>query len=166
MKKIIATAIIAGLVGFVAGNAFFYLASPLWIDREVSETLPPELMISTVASGQFQDADGAHQGSGTAMLVETAGGAAVLRFTDFRVTNGPDLEVWLVKAADITSSSDVTDSEWLSLGQLKGNVGDQNYFIPEGTDVSEYNSVVIWCEQFGVLFSPATLEAGEPAPAA
>jgi len=42
-------------------------------------------------------------------------------------------------------------------GQLKGNIGDQNYDIPAGTDLSAYGSVVIWCEMFGVLFSPATL---------
>ena len=79
-----------------------------------------------------------------------------MRFTDFEVTNGPDLEVWLVKAADPKSSADVKASEWISLGQLKGNVGDQTYQIPEGTDIDAYGSVVIWCEQFGVLFSPAS----------
>ncbi|WP_421723773.1 DM13 domain-containing protein [Bauldia sp.] len=157
MKKILVTAVVAGLIGFAAGNAFFYLASPLWIDREVNETLPAELMVSTLATGQFTDADSFHQGSGTATVVETAGGAGIVRLTDFEVTNGPDLEVWLVKNGDITSSSDVTDSEWVSLGQLKGNIGDQNYIVPEGTDLSEFGSVVIWCEQFSVLFSAATL---------
>ncbi|MEE8262035.1 MAG: DM13 domain-containing protein [Gammaproteobacteria bacterium] len=47
----------------------------------------------------------------------------------------------------------------MSLGQLKGNIGDQNYAIPADTEVSKYQSVVIWCEQFGVLFSPAKLAA-------
>ncbi len=41
-----------------------------------------------------------------------------------------------------------------TLGKLKGDVGNQNYEIPEDTDISEYNSVVIWCEVFSVLFSP------------
>ncbi|MEL6921688.1 MAG: DM13 domain-containing protein, partial [Pseudomonadota bacterium] len=40
---------------------------------------------------------------------------------------------------------------------LKGNVGDQTYTIPADVDLKQYKSVVIWCEQFGVLFSPATL---------
>jgi hypothetical protein len=159
MKKIAITAIVAGLVGFVAGNAFFYLASPLWIDREVSEALPEALMLSVVAKGEFRDADTIHRGSGTATLVETAGGVAILRFTGFRVTNGPDLKVWLVKAGAIESAADVTGSEWLTLGPLKGNVGDQNYVLPEGTDVAAYKSVVIWCEQFGVLFAAAPLAA-------
>jgi hypothetical protein len=94
-------------------------------------------------------------------LVETAGGVSILRFTDFKVTNGPDLKVWMVKAENIERAADVTASEWLTLGPLKGNIGDQNYVLPEGMDISAFKSVVIWCEQFGVLFASAMLEAGE-----
>ena len=144
-------------IGFVAGAAFWYLASPLFIDREVSEELPASLMVTEIASGTFRDADRAHQGEGTVMLLETATGDHLLRFTDFRVTNGPDLEVWMSSVSDPTASRQVLDGEWLALGQLKGNVGDQTYVIPSGTDLSPFGSVVIWCEQFGVLFSPATL---------
>ena len=158
MRKLVATAVIAGLIGFVAGNAFWYLASPLWIDRVVSEELPAALRMSKQREGAFADADSVHRGSGTATIFELVGGASVLRFTDFQVTNGPDLKVWLVKADVIASSSDVTASEWVSLGPLKGNKGDQNYLIPEDVSADDFASVVIWCEQFGVLFSAAHLE--------
>lgn len=161
MRKVLITAIIAGLVGFVAGNAFWYLASPLWIDRVVSEELPAALQMSAEREGTFAGADSAHRGSGTATVVELVGGSSVLRFTDFEVTNGPDLEVWLVKADVIESSSDVTASEWASLGPLKGNKGDQNYLIPEDVNVGDFASVVIWCEQFSVLFAAARLEPVE-----
>lgn len=156
-KRIIITALVAGFLGFVAGNAFWYLASPLWIDNVVEEALPTELSTTTVASGTFKDADAVHQGSGTAAMLQTAGGAHILRFTDFKVTNGPDLVVYLVKAADIETSDDVTGSEWVLLGRLKGNIGDQNYSVASDVDVSQYKSAVIWCEQFGVLFASATL---------
>ena len=158
MRTIFITAIIAGLIGFVAGNAFWYLASPLWIDRVVAEELPAALQMSKKREGSFTDADGVHRGSGTATLFELVGGASVLRFTDFDVTNGPDLKVWLVKAEEVASSSDVTASEWVSLGPLKGNKGDQNYIIPVDVNADDYPSVVIWCEQFSVLFSAAKLE--------
>jgi hypothetical protein len=150
-------ALIAGIVGFLGGNAFWYLASPLWIDRVVSESLPAELQMHLAASGQFRDADAAHRGKGTAQVFATDAGSQVLRFTGFEATNGPDLKVWLVKAPAIRSSADVKASAWLSLGPLKGNIGDQNYVIPAGTKLSEYKSVVIWCEQFGVLFAAADL---------
>jgi hypothetical protein len=78
-------------------------------------------------------------------------------FTEFEVTNGPDLEVWLVADDAPFSSGAVLASEWVSLGQLKGNIGDQTYTIPDDVDVSQFGSVVIWCEQFSVLFSVATL---------
>ncbi|MEH6726521.1 MAG: DM13 domain-containing protein [Hyphomicrobiales bacterium] len=157
MKKILMTAVIAGGIGFVAGNAFWYLASPLWIDNIVSEELPAALQTNQVAQGSFRDADSAHKGKGTATIFEIATGSNVLHLTDFESTNGPDLEVWLVRASDIQSSSDVKGSEWISLGRLKGNIGDQTYIIPEGTAIADYRSVVIWCEQFGVLFSAADL---------
>jgi hypothetical protein len=144
-------------LGFLVGNAFWYLFSPLWIDQVVSEALPDELMVSVVREGTFQDADRAHQGAGNAMLLETATGAHLLRFTDFEVTNGPDLEVWLVADDAPFSSGAVLDSQWVSLGQLKGNIGDQTYTIADDVDIADYGSVVIWCEQFSVLFSVATL---------
>lgn len=157
MLRFLKIAVPVFILGFAAGNAFWYLASPLWIDREVSEALPAELMLTALKTGQFRDTDAAHKGSGNAAILSGAAGTQLLRLTDFRVTNGPDLEVWLVKAGDPKSSADVTASEWLSLGALKGNVGDQTYLIPEGTDVAQYGSAVIWCEQFGVLFSAASL---------
>ena len=55
----------------------------------------------------------------------------------------------------------MTDRGYLSLGELKGNVGNQNYPIPADVDVAGYGSVVIWCELFDVLFSPAALEVVE-----
>lgn len=158
MMRFLKIATVFFVLGFVAGNAFWYLFSPLWIDREVSEALPAELMLASVKSGNFVDADGAHKGSGKAEILEGAAGTLLLRITEFNVTNGPDLEVWLVKNPDPKSSADVKASEWLSLGALKGNIGDQTYIIPEGTNIEEFGSVVIWCEQFGVLFSPASLK--------
>ncbi|NIA69522.1 DM13 domain-containing protein [Pelagibius litoralis] len=157
MKKLILVAFIAGAVGFVAGNAFWYLASPLWIDQVVAESIGESETAMVLASGTFSDADTAHKGRGTVTVFQGQDGRRTLRFTDFEVTNGPDLKVWLVAADTVAQSSDVSNSAWLALGRLKGNIGDQNYDIPAEADLSKYKSVVIWCERFGVLFSPASL---------
>ena len=157
MFQFLKIAIPAFLVGFILGNAFWYLASPLWVDRVVSESLPADLRVTVLKQGTFRDADTVHKGKGHAEILMTPGGSHLIRFTEFEVTNGPDLKVWLIKAEDPKTSADVKASEWLSLGPLKGNKGDQNYTIPEGTNIEDYRSVVIWCEQFGVLFSPAPL---------
>jgi hypothetical protein len=65
-----------------------------------------------------------------------------------------------VKAENIKTSADVNASTWVGLGPLKGNIGDQNYVIPGDVNIADCKSVVIWCEQFGVLFSAADLNPG------
>lgn len=90
------------------------------------------------------------------MLLRT-GQTVLPRLMEFEVTNGPDLKVYLSASDNVTSSGDVTDAAWISLGPLKGNIGDQTYSLPTDADPADFRSVVIWFEQFGVLFSAATL---------
>jgi hypothetical protein len=163
MNKTLAAALLSGIIGFAAGNAFWYLASPLWIDVVVSEKAPATEASRTLKSGSFRDADSVHRGKGRATILDAGDGRRIARFTDFQVTNGPDLEVWLVAKGGIQNSGDVTSSAYVSLGRLKGNIGDQNYDIPADVDLENYASIVIWCEQFGVLFSAADLKGGETA---
>ena len=145
------------VVGLPAGAFMWYAFSPLLFDEVVTETLAEA---QVVAQGTFRDADRAHNGQGNAALVALPGGGHEVQLSAFQVTNGPDLEVWLSAHPDPANSADVSGNEWLSLGRLKGNVGDQAYPVPAGTDVTAFKSVVIWCEQFGVLFSPAALSPG------
>nr|WP_244868058.1 DM13 domain-containing protein [Vannielia litorea] len=147
------------LTGAVFGAAFWYLASPLWIDRVVSETLVTGEGVIVLAEGRFRDADAAHRGTGTARIVTLPGGRVEVQLTDFEVTNGPDLELWLSDQPDPQGSSEVAGGNWVSLGLLKGNIGNQSYTVPPSIDATRFRSVVVWCEQFGVLFSPAPLTA-------
>ena len=105
MKKLLLVAFVAGTLGFVAGNAFWYLASLLWIDREVAEGIGAVQNQRRSWPAEPSDADAAHRGRGTATIYQGADGRRTLRLTDFEVTNGPDLEVWLVTAEDVTASS-------------------------------------------------------------
>ena len=114
---------------------------------------PMDAQPTTEARGTFRDADSFHRGSGSATVYTLPDGKRILRFEDFSVTNGPALSVYLVRSAD----GDV-GSGFLDLGKLKGNKGNQNYEIPAGTDLSMYNSVVIWCVPFGVTFTVASFE--------
>ena len=129
-------------------------------DRASAEDMPADAPV-VVATGEFTDADAIHKGSGRAILYALPDGRHVLRFEDFRTTNGPALVVYLASHPSPASAADVTDQGYLSLGDLKGNVGNQNYPIPADVDVAGYRSVVIWCELFDVLFSPAALEVVE-----
>lgn len=157
----------------------WYLLSPLFIERVVSEELPPALREAMapalkeaaakqtamsepmpgpanpalVARGEFMPV--AHEGRGRALVYRGATGDLILRFEGFYVLNGPDLRVYMVRAPVVKSRADV--QEYLELGKLKGNRGDQNYPLPTGFDLAAYQSVVIWCHPFGVAFASASL---------
>lgn len=148
------------IIGAIVGAAGWYLFSPLFIDQVVDEQLIVAPAAETIATGTFQGADRVHQGSGTATLIQNADGTFQVQFENFDVTNGPDLKVYLSSHDGPTKSSDVADNAWTSLGPLKGNIGDQAYTIPADVDRSTLRSVVIWCEQFGVLFASAPLLQG------
>lgn len=154
----------------------WWLGSPLFINNTVNEAFPisaPQTAEQSttdsqtsgssttlsLSTGSFRDADSFHKGSGKADIYQGADGSYVLRFEDFDVTNGPDLHVYLAKHPDPTTSGEVNDGGYLDLGAIKGNQGSQNYNVPAGTDISQYKSVVIYCQPFHVVFSVAPLGA-------
>ena len=113
--------------------------------------------IELILQGTFQDADSAHKGEGSARIYQLTDDSRLLRFEDFEVTNGPDLRVLLVEHAAPTTRADL-DEGYVELDRLKGNIGDQNYEIPDDIDLSNYHSVVIYCKPFHVLFAVASLQ--------
>ena len=76
---------------------------------------------------------------------------------NFQVGPGPAYHVYLVLLDEVTPSTEVDKTMYVDLGSLRAFKGGQNYRIPAGTDLKDYKSVVIWCERFGVLISPAKL---------
>jgi hypothetical protein len=97
-----------------------------------------------------------HSASGKAQAIDLADGGNVLTLTDFEVDNGPDLRVYLV-AGSARSEGEVED--FVDLGGLKGNIGNQQYELPRDLDVGRHSTVVIWCRAFSVLFARAHLRA-------
>lgn len=89
-----------------------------------------------------------HPASGSVRLITTPT-ERIIRYENYQGTNGPDLYVYLASDLDATS--------FISLGRARGNQGNLNYAIPEGTDLSQYPYVLTWCRAFGVLFDYATL---------
>jgi hypothetical protein len=106
---------------------------------------------ASLAIGRFIGVnDGIHNAEGLAKVIRLDNVSTILRLENFKATNGPDLYVYLA-----TNNS---ASDFVNLGRLKGNIGNQNYDIPEGTDLSRYDTVLIWCKAFSVLFGGAKLE--------
>jgi len=151
--------VLIGTAGFVIRN--ITSVSPAMVvpqdnvpDLEISKVHSPEgvLTMTPFLSGSFAKIDAVHKGSGEAVVYKMES-RSILRFENFRVTNGPDLQVYLSKNSNIQESKDL--GEFVSLGALKDNKGEQSYNLPP--DIEEYTSVVIWCRAFGVLFSVAEL---------
>lgn len=179
--------VVVALVVLVVAAAGWYLLSPLFLDEVVDEPFPlsagavvPDGMTqeeveaemaaaaggdgveaaepmtdamvagTVLATGAFAGADAAHDGTGTATVYELEDGSRILRLEDFEVTNGPRLHVFLTPAGGVMDGA-------VDLGELRGNIGNQNYAIPEGTDLAALTEVVIYCVPFSVTFASAAL---------
>jgi uncharacterized membrane protein (UPF0136 family) len=162
--------------GAVAIAAIVLVIAPTLFDKEVNEQVvtgtPASQALGTssesaaaaadsapqgnvqVAGGQF--ASIAHSGSGEAAVVELPSGERKLTLTDFETDAGPDLRLY-VSTSDPAGGGDLGDFE--DLGELKGNVGNQQYTVPRGLDLDRYSTVVVWCRAFSVAFTSAALEA-------
>ena len=140
-------------VGFAVGIAAFPFIFP---PPEVNEQLVGHSAADVVARATFIHADPSdpvHYGKGRATIY-----ADLVRLEeDFEVGPGPKFHVYLVPEADIKPGSNVEDTMFVDLGRLKAFTGSQNYAVPAGVDPRQYRSVVIWCEQFNVLISPAAI---------
>ncbi len=157
MFRFLKIAVPAFLLGSIFGAAFWYLASPLWIDRVVSETLIQSESDQVLATGSFSGVDGVHQAKGAVTMVQMPDGSVQLQFADFEVTNGPDLKIWLISHPKPDSATDVKSSEQLKLGPLKGNIGNQFYTLPADSNAADFHSVVVYCQQFSFMFASAPL---------
>jgi electron transfer DM13 len=108
----------------------------------------------TLTSGRFRSYE--HATSGVARVIELADGRRYIRFEHFRTSNGPLLKVY-ISAAPASGPSGSFDDTFIDLGNLKSNIGEQNYEIARDVDLTRFPSVVIWCERFGVAFGAAPL---------
>jgi hypothetical protein len=137
----------------VAVAAAVLVIAPTLFDKEVNERVVRASGANVqVAAGSF--ASIAHEGRGTAAVVELPGGERKLTLTDFETDSGPDLRVYV--ATDDPANGDLGDFE--DLGALKGNVGNQQYRVPDDVNLNRYSTVVIWCRAFSVAFTSAGLE--------
>ncbi|MBI2168682.1 MAG: DM13 domain-containing protein [Actinobacteria bacterium] len=164
-------------LGVAAWLAFGYFGvQTLFTEDKVDEAAPSFARSGDSASADDPDAAAAadaaadavtfqgsfiersHATDGTALVLTDEGGRRVLRFEGFETDNGPDLNVYLSPAGADAAASEF-DDDYVDLGDLKGNQGDQNYEIPDDVDLDKYSTVVIWCVRFSVAFGAADLQA-------
>lgn len=86
-------------------------------------------------------------------VIETSDDNTKLVFSeDFKTKNGPDLKVYLSKISLSELSEKDVDKNAVRLSVLKSHKGSQSYVVPPNIDISEYQSVVIQCEAYSVLW--------------
>ena len=161
MQRLIIGLLVGAVVGTGFGFALGIVVFPyLFPPPEVNEPLSNESAREVLARATFIHAnpsDPIHHGRGTATLY-----ADLVRLeADFEVGPGPKFHVYLVPLAEVTPATEVEKTMFVDLGRLKAFSGSQNYPIPGGTNVDDFGSVVIWCEQFNVLISPASITLAE-----
>ncbi|MEV1052190.1 DM13 domain-containing protein [Streptomyces sp. NPDC049887] len=172
--------VIVGLVVVaVVAVAGLYWFQPwkLWVDETVREELPAAAPASPDGPGASADTAPAvpsapevlatgsfisheHATNGSVKIVRLADGSRTLRIEGLDTSSGPDLRVWLTDAP-VKEGKDgwhvFDDGQYVSLGKLKGNKGDQNYPLPADADLNRLTSVTIWCDRFDVSFGAAEL---------
>jgi electron transfer DM13 len=173
-RRTIIVAVVAGLLAGAAGVAWFQ-PQKLLINQRVDEALPvaatptsgaldttlrrpgtrPSGLEPTILSTSLFRSLG-HATSGRAVALELADRRRFLRLVDLRTSNGPDLFVYLSRAT-VDAPRDSFDDDYVSLGRLRANQGNQNYAIPLGVALDRYQSVVIWCRRFTYAFGAAAL---------
>ena len=109
-----------------------------------------------LASGEFQELDALHWGAGRVTIYELAGGRRILRFADFVSARCRDVRVYLAQDPQPLSALQL-EAGSLDLGRLKGNIGDQYYYLPNDHDLSVYESAVVFCQQFNTVLTVARL---------
>lgn len=122
------------------------------MDEERPMPVAPQIV--TLVSGEFMSRS--HRTEGRALVLNDGSEQRFLRFENFRTDNGPDVNVWLSPAPPDAPARDYL-VDYVDLGDMKGNVGAQNYEIPPGVDLAHHSTVVVWCVRFNVAFGTAPL---------
>lgn len=168
-------------VAVLAAGLAWFQPWKLWVDQHVDEPLPAVALAplpsatataSSSATVRTRAANVArllsrggfisqeHATRGAVSVVQQSDGTRVLAIAHLDTSNGPDLHVWLTDAP-VRAAKDgwhvFDDGAYVSLGTLKGNVGNQVYPIPADVDLSRLTSVTIWCARFDVSFGAAVL---------
>jgi len=151
-----------GLCGTAFGVALGFFFFPfVFPPPPAVETLTEIERSRVLATGTFIHADPSdpvHWGRGTVSVSEQT----VFLEPDFEVGPGPAYHVYLVPKASIRASSQLAGSPFVDLGGLRAFKGSQRYPIPAGLNLKDYPSVIIWCQAFSVLISPADLKPAAP----
>lgn len=114
----------------------------------VNEDIPATGGGVMLTKGNFMRSS--HATSGTARIVKDSNDRRFLVFENFSTDNGPDLRVRL--------SKNTSAAQYQEVARLTAVAGNFSYELAANIDPTVYNHVLIWCEDFSVLFGYAILQ--------
>ncbi|MEO5647261.1 MAG: DM13 domain-containing protein [Chitinophagaceae bacterium] len=128
----------------IIAMTFFMISCKKNTPENASEILPVGTVISMASF-----VSNAHTTSGSVKLVQESNNKKYLVFENFRTDNGPDLRVWL--------SPNNNGAPYHEIGVLKAVSGNFSYELNPMVNHATHNRVLIWCEDFAILFGHAVL---------
>ena len=110
----------------------------------------------TTHSGSWTEVS--HEVEGSWKIIKE-GTDLVLKFDDdFDTKKAPDLKIFLSKlTSDQVNKKNATTGSAL-IAELKEYDGSQTFRIPKSIQISDYKTLLIHCEEYGVLWSVSSLK--------
>jgi hypothetical protein len=159
--------ILAGIVAVIALGAL--IAAPKFLpkdavvlDQDVPAGTDTSSDVVVHGSASWRDGDPGHRASGTIDIV-TVDGTPFLRLSDFTLTSGPDVYLYLTAKADATSRQDV-EGDGVRIPVVTHEDKDSRlnergtFFVATSLSLDEllsYSGAAAWCDDFNVLFANA-----------
>ncbi len=131
-------------------------------DTVISQTESQSELV-LIKSGNFDPnatgSDTFHRGWGSVKLVKFEGKHKIIFGEDFRVINGPDYKLYLLKEQNIQTEDEFNKNkaDAYRIADIKQFKGFQTFEVPQDINPDEIESVVIWCESFSQFISSANL---------
>lgn len=144
----------SALIAFTAMASAVAFTAPMSAETPTSN-FAIQTVQGPVASGEFQKKK--YRIKGAWAIEARADGDYIVLSEDFKTKSGPDLKIFLSPktVSDVTGTTAVDGSVLVSV--LNTNKGAQEYRIPDGVNLADFQSVLIHCEAFSVLWGGGDL---------
>lgn len=150
IKTSAASLALYGLVAFSAVCVTTVSAHAMSPDNPTNNHAAKQVVDTSIASGDFVRKSKRLSGS---YEVIQRGGQTIIRFADnFNASAGPDLKVFLSPTSIRNASGRNATDGSIKLGLVKSTSGVQEYIVPAGVNIANFNSVLIHCEAYSVLW--------------
>ena len=116
---------------------------------------------SITRTGAFASAE--HETTGNVELTSQNGQATLVFDETFATSNGPDLVVVLHRSANLIAETTppaypLNEEDYVVIAPLTATNGRQEYAVPAEIDLTAFEAVAVWCQEFNATFGAAPLQ--------